>query len=649
MHSTNCVPRPVMWGVFLGALLGSVAIAHAQPAPTPTTQVTIPIGGTQVIQMTGPDNKTHTTIKTVINERDSVARVQAVATDPSIIQVTGLTLGFTRLTLIDVDNFPRVFEVSTSVDLPYLRRVIQQAVPTSSVLPIAASSTSIILTGYVAHAEDVETVIRAAAGVLRSITGASQAGGGAGVGAGAAGGGTVATTPGGVEIINALRVGGVMQVQLDVVVALVNRSEVRRMSFAFEESGARHQFNSNPLGAFNSPATGGSFTGGGNTPLLIPNRIESPNGNPANFFLGLFGNNQSFFGFLQALENDSLAKILSQPRLTTLSGRPAQLVSGGEQPVPQANGLGTTTVEFKPFGTVLEFLPVVMGNGKIYIEVEASNSQLDQGAGININGLAIAGRATQRIRTTVEMEEGQTLALGGLIEHTVQGSLTKVPVLGDLPYFGVLFSTKTFTDSESEVVVMVTPHLVDPMDCGQLPKFLPGQETRKPDDFELFLENILEAPRGPREVYPNGHYKPAWQNGPSANLYPCAGHGHPDSELCGNGGRGVSGCAGCTGGAACGNCTSCGGSRCGDSQPCGTIGTTAVPASLAPVSASVPAVTGSAPTPAPVTPASNLEVTPPSVSAPVTASPTAEAAAGEAKPASLPAVEVSQPVGEGQK
>jgi pilus assembly protein CpaC len=126
----------------------------------------------------------------------------------------------------------------------------------------------------------------------------------------------------------------------------------------------------------------------------------------------------------------------------------------------------------------------------------------------------------------VEMEDGQTLAIGGLIQHIAQAQTSKVPILGDLPYLGTAFSVKTYTDTEEELLILVTPHLVDPMACNQLPKILPGEETRKPDDYELFLEGILEAPRGPRVPFPEGRrFLPAYKNGPTAGVFPCGGDG----------------------------------------------------------------------------------------------------------------------------
>jgi len=116
----------------------------------------------------------------------------------------------------------------------------------------------------------------------------------------------------------------------------------------------------------------------------------------------------------------------------------------------------------------------------------------------------------------------------------------KTPIVGDLPFIGAAFSSKAYTETEEEVIILMTPHLVDAADCHQMEgKLLPGQETRSPDDFELFLEGILEAPRGPRDVCVNHHYVPAYKNGPTSAVYPCAG---------GKGGHGGAGGCGCAGG-----------------------------------------------------------------------------------------------------
>src|SRR5439155_14794708 len=199
--------------------------------------------------------------------------------------------------------------------------------------------------------------------------------------------------------------------------------------------------------------------------------------NQGNLFGGVISNNAGFLGFLQALETEGLAKILSQPRMTALSGTPASFLVGGEQAVPVPAGLGQVGVQFEEFGTRLNFLPVVMGDGRIHLEVEPEVSNLDPAAGTVIQGTTVPGRTTQRVHTTVDIEAGQTLVIGGLIQNEVHGTTSKVPVLGELPYIGAAFSIKDYTEREQELVILVTPHLADPMSCDQLPKWLPGMET----------------------------------------------------------------------------------------------------------------------------------------------------------------------------
>jgi pilus assembly protein CpaC len=143
--------------------------------------------------------------------------------------------------------------------------------------------------------------------------------------------------------------------------------------------------------------------------------------------------------------------------------------------------------------------------------------------GITVGGAVSPGFTQQEVRTAVQLESGQTYAIGGLIQNTVQASSSKVPVLGDLPFIGVGFSTVTHSQVETELVIMVTPRLVGPLNCDQVPKRLPGRETRNPDDYELFLENILEAPRGQRKVWNGKCYNAAYKCDPTAAIFPCVG------------------------------------------------------------------------------------------------------------------------------
>jgi pilus assembly protein CpaC len=498
MHRHNGVPRTVLWKTLLALVPGVVGLGlwaalpglgRAQDAPR-VMGLTVPINGTKTLQMTTKKN-----LKTVTNQDPSVARVSAMADDPTRVQVTGLRAGNTRVTLVDVDNAQELFDVVVQVDVEHLRTVLRQAAPMANLQLIPASENSVILAGTVASAEDVDILLRTAQGV------------------------------GGFNIINALRVGGVTQVQLCVVVAAVSREDLRHMAFNFLTD-TEHSFVGSTVGqAVVQPG----LVGVGSAQLTVNGIISgspgAPNGAETNLFFGILNTKDGFIGFLQALRDENVVKLLAEPKLVTISGRPASFLSGGEQAVPVPAGLGQVGVQFEEFGTRLNFLPIVLGN-RIHLEVEPEVSSLNNAFGTSINGTVVPGRTTQRVHTTVELEDGQTFAIGGLIQRDVTGSIRKVPIVGDLPFIGAAFSSKFYDERETELVVLVTPRLVDPMACNQLPKYLPGQETRRPDDFELFLEGILEAPRGPRDVFPDKHYLAAYKNSPTAAIFPCAGGGH---------------------------------------------------------------------------------------------------------------------------
>lgn len=524
MHRTTLAPRAASWlvlmGTMLGWILGSSALAQA-PSTIPQGPrgkvIIVPVGGTQKLQMaTAPGKK----LKSALNEREQVARISPIENDPTAVLVTGLEPGTTKVTLINEDDQREDYEVIVQFDVEYLRTVLQRSVPTANVTPIPAANNTIILTGTVARAEDVEVVLRAAQSVVQTPE----------------------------RVINALRVGGVMQVQLDVVVARVSRSEIRRMALDFINRGAQHTFINGTgsaigLGTFQQQAAGAANSAAAQLRApVLQTTLGTPNGAPTNLFLAVFNERQQVLTFLQALRDESVVKLLAEPKVVTLSGRSASFLSGGEQAIPVPAGLGQVGVQFEEFGTRLNVLPIVLGNGKIHLEVEPEVSSLNAAFGTAINGTVVPGRETQRVHTTVEMESGQTFAIGGLIQHNVTGTMRKVPVLGDLPFIGVAFSSKFFQEDESELLVLVTPHLVDPLACDQIPKFLPGQESRSPDDFELFLEGVLELPRGPRVIAPNCHYVPGFKSGPTAGMFPCAGPAN-----CGNGGWGKGNCgpAGC--------------------------------------------------------------------------------------------------------
>jgi pilus assembly protein CpaC len=518
MHRTNRVLYPAFAGLFLGLLLSGLPMATARaqaPKAAAGPALILAINGTQSIQMS-----TKKKIKSATNSRDTVARIQEVPGSPDKILITGLDAGVSHLTLTDEDGKVEEIDVVVQTDVEYLRTQLKRTVPTANVEPIPVSSNTIILKGTVNSPEDIDTIMAIARGIAGS------------------------------QVYNQMRVAGVQQVQLCVTIAAVSRSEFRAINFDWILN--RNDVTLGSVIGGSIGIAGGTISVGGSTSAQLGN----PNGAPTNIFFGLSKNGTNILTFLQALKTENVVKLLAEPRIVTLSGRPASFLSGGEQAIPVPAGLGQVGVQFEEFGTRLNFLPVLLGEGKIHLEVEPEVSNLDANFGTTINGTTVPGRKTQRVHTTVELEDGQTFVIGGLIQRDLTGSTSKVPALGELPFIGVAFSSNTITETEQELVVLVTPHLVDAASCDQVGgKMLPGQETRTADDFELFLEGILEAPRGQRQInFPCG-YQAAYKSGPSASQYPCGvvddhgGFGGFGARGCRTGSCGAGGCS--TGAAGC--------------------------------------------------------------------------------------------------
>jgi pilus assembly protein CpaC len=206
---------------------------------------------------------------------------------------------------------------------------------------------------------------------------------------------------------------------------------------------------------------------------------------------GIIDGGSSFFGFLEALREDNLAKILAEPTLTTVSGRPAFFNSGGEFPVLVPQALGTNSIEYKKYGTQIDFVPIVLGNGRIRLEVRPRVSELDR---TQSNGTGAPGLKVREVETGVEMQAGQTLALAGLVQYRSEGQFRGLPWVSEVPYLGAAFRRVNHEMNEVELLILVTPELVDPLDAHQVANCGPGMSTTDPSDFELFWKGSLEVP-----------------------------------------------------------------------------------------------------------------------------------------------------------
>lgn len=404
-----------------------------------------------------------------------------VLTSPTQIIVAGKAFGSTQL-LLQVGDDKRALSIDVELDLTLLKAFIRQTAPTAHV-EIRSLNGTLFMNGTVPDAD-----------VARQIT-------------------EVASLVQGGEVRTNLVVAGVQQAMLRVVVAEVNKSAIRQLGVNWAIGGngwSRDFYFANNLGQMNPTTfgTGGlaDVRMGQNTTFLLPNQ----NGGGANLTFGF--PQAEFQMFVNALRENNLARLLAEPNLVAISGQTATFLAGGEVPIPVAQGGGTAgavTIEYREFGVRLAFTPTVLGGQLMRLHVMTEVSDAVPTGGV-AGGFPLFTFNTRRVESTIECGNGQTFAIAGLLNDEVRGLASKIPGLGDLPVLGTLFSSTDYTRELTELVVLVTPQLVEPLDPHQVPP-PPGSLITEPTDSELFFEQKLEGEpkarpdhRGgvPRETFP---------------------------------------------------------------------------------------------------------------------------------------------------
>ncbi|ESZ86184.1 MAG: secretion system protein [Blastomonas sp. CACIA14H2] len=230
-----------------------------------------------------------------------------------------------------------------------------------------------------------------------------------------------------------------------------------------------------------NPATGQFVTGGTATRFNLPT-----DGKTAIQAAGrLFG--VDIASAFDLAEQVGLVVTLSQPNLTALSGETADFLAGGEFPIPINQGLGTTTIEYKNFGVSLAYTPTVLANGRISIRVRPEVSELSSAGSVTLNGFQVPALTIRRAETTVELGSGESFMIAGLLSNNSQNLVDKAPGLGDVPVLGNLFKSSNFRKGETELVIVVTPYLVKPVNANDIK--LPTDAFRTPDDLERLINH----------------------------------------------------------------------------------------------------------------------------------------------------------------
>ncbi|MEQ4575190.1 MAG: type II and III secretion system protein family protein [Gammaproteobacteria bacterium] len=267
---------------------------------------------------------------------------------------------------------------------------------------------------------------------------------------------------GAISDVSTVATGGVVQVEVKVVE--FNKSVLRQIGINFKNTNGGFSYGiTSPSGNSSSGGTGGS----GNALSSAFNLVASSltHGWEANIDL---------------LQSNGMARVLAEPTLVALSGQSASFLAGGELPILEPQGLGTTTVTFKPFGIGLTVTPTVLSADRIALKVAPEASDLNYSNGVTYNGVQVPSITTRRADTTVELGDGESFVIGGLVSSNLTSTVNKIPLLGDLPIIGSFFRNLNYSRQDKELVIVVTPRLVRPIARGaELP--LPGERESKPN------------------------------------------------------------------------------------------------------------------------------------------------------------------------
>ena len=378
-----------------------------------------------------------------------------VVLSPTQLYLTGKTTGVTNLTLWNESGkMMGMYDVVVAPDLTRLKENLHKTLSEEQGILVTSSHDHITLSGTASTANNLSRALSIAEAYAPK------------------------------KVINSMQIGGVQQVMLEVRVAEMNRELIKRLGINFSAIGP-NEFGVSLLGgltslsSFTNPGVGG---GAATVTTVVSQAIQ-----------GVFGfdtGSLSWTGFIDALKEQNLVKVLAKPTLVALNGQEAAFLAGGEFPIPVPQAFGLVTIQFKKFGVGLVFTPNIMNSKHISLNVAPEVSELDFTNALRTQGFTIPAITTRRATTTIELADGQSFAIGGLMRDNVRESVKKVPFLGEIPILGALFRSSSFQKNESELLIIVTPHLVKPLDMTA--QTLPTDYYVEPNDFEFYFMGFPE-------------------------------------------------------------------------------------------------------------------------------------------------------------
>ncbi len=489
-----------------GATLAPISQQHPI-APPPlvgggyVTELTVPLYKSQIVTVTGPANR-------ISVGSPDIADIVVIS--PTELYVLGKDIGTTNVLLWDnANHLIGSINVQVQHDLEDLKRKLAEILP-GEPIEVRSTQRSIVLSGRVSDAEKMNAALRIAEKYLMQVQTAVKSEEFKEEASGRVNKGDMRQSVG--EVINLMQVGGVQQVMLEVKVSEMQRTEVRSLDAQFNAFKNGGQWNLggvngglttpvylNPQGQMvpvftSTNSLGGLARWGPPVSDFLPNPMSIAN---QGLFASFLDNNFLFNLALDAALDQGLAKILAEPTLTTLTGQEAKFLSGGQFPIPVQGTLGQVTIDYKDYGVSLDFIPVVLAGGRINLKLTISVSQLVSTSALGISAtntnsvLVIPSLTVRSASGTVELADGQTIGLAGLLNDSMTSAINAFPGLGQLPVLGALFRSQNYQKGDTELVILVTPHLAKPLPRNKIK--LPTDSYVDPSDLDFYLWGHIEG------------------------------------------------------------------------------------------------------------------------------------------------------------
>ena len=437
-----------------------VTTATAQSVVKPDTEIVLSIGSGELVNVPG-------TMADVFIANDAIADVQIKSQRQ--LYVMGKSGGETTLYASNAaGDIIWATTIRVGSNIGSIDQMLALAMPEAKVNVATMGNNTVLLTGTVAAPEDAAD----AQALVEAYVGE------------------------GTNVISRLRMATPLQVNLQVRIAEVSRSVVKAIGVNLATADFTDGFQFG-VGKGDFLTNQEKFTYGGPLGVGVSGTLNTPDGDFTGPAIGStdLGNTLGFAGRLLGLdvigaldlaETQGLVTTLSQPNLTALSGETAEFLAGGEFPIPLSQGLGSTSIEYKKYGVSLAYTPTVLANGRISMRVRPEVSELSTQGSINLNGFNVPSLVTRRTETTVELGSGQSMMIAGLLSNSSQNSIEKAPGLGDVPILGNLFRSTSYRRGETELVIVVTPYLVKPVNANDIS--LPTDGYLKPTEFQRLIQ-----------------------------------------------------------------------------------------------------------------------------------------------------------------